>query len=333
MRIWMTGGTGFVGSNIVRTALANGHQVTTTVHSFWPGVSLPYAFDKVDMTDAAAVLRSIEAAQPDLLIHCAIVNDLAELYADRRGGWDGYVSSTRVIVKAAAAAGIPMVLVSTDWVFDGTQAGADEDTPPNPVNIYGFFKAASELVALEHGGAIARVSGVNGVHYARPNTPRQQDPGFGYFVASLVDSLRADNPFTVFIDPGINMVASPSLASDCADIILQIGAESQTGIFHCCGAEAVGRLELAHAACELFGLNASLIRTGPPEWGPGPRYLVPHDSSIVAPRTERLLRRKALPLETLLERFKDEYDTFVASAGSPETSTPESGTLSTGASS
>jgi dTDP-4-dehydrorhamnose reductase len=312
VRIWMTGGTGFVGSNIVRAAIASNHQVTTTVHSFRSSTPLTYAVDSVDMTDANAVQRSIANAQPDLLIHCAIVNDLAELYADRRGGWDGYVSSTRVIAKAAATAGIPMILVSTDWVFDGTQAGADEETPPNPINIYGFYKAASELVALEHGAAVARVSGVNGVHYARPHTPRHQDPGFGYFVASMVDALRADNPFTVFMDPTINMVATPSLASDCADIILQIGAEKLGGVFHCCGAKSIGRLELAHAACKLFGLDASLIRTGPPDWGLGPRYLVPHDSSIVAPRTEKLLKRKAIPLDTLLGRFKDEYNQFVA---------------------
>ena len=40
-----------------------------------------------------------------------------------------------------------MVLVSTDWVFDGTQGPAAEDDPPSPVNPYGFLKAASELGA------------------------------------------------------------------------------------------------------------------------------------------------------------------------------------------
>ena len=51
---------------------------------------------------------------------------------------------------------LPFCLVSTDWVFDGTQSGATEDTPPNPINLYGFLKAASEIVTLERGGAVAR---------------------------------------------------------------------------------------------------------------------------------------------------------------------------------
>ena len=79
-----------------------------------------------------------------------------------------------------AVSGAHVVLVSTDWVFDGTQGPAREDDPPNPINAYGFLKAASELVVLEAGGTVARIAGVQGVHRAKPNTPRAQDAGFGY---------------------------------------------------------------------------------------------------------------------------------------------------------
>ena len=325
MRVWMTGGTGFVGSNIVRAAVRDGHDVSTTIHSFQPVGTHSYSMQQVDMANERDVLASIDIVRPDVLIHCAVLNDLALLYTDRRRGWDTYVSSTRIIAKAAERDEIPMVLVSTDWVFDGTQTGADEDTPPNPVNIYGFLKAASEVVALEHGAAVARVSGVNGLHYARPQTPRLQDPGFGYFVASLVDALRAGLPFTVWTDPSINMVATPSLASDCADSILQIAVERATGVFHCCGADAVGRVELAHAACRVFGLDESLIRTGPPVWGDGHRYPVPYDSSITAPRTERILRRPALSLGQLIDRFRNEYDDFTADAADAAHTDPSPG--------
>ena len=88
------------------------------------------------------------------------------------------------------------MLVSTDWVFDGTQAGATEDEPPNPINAYGFLKAASELVVRERAqrGAVARIAGVQGVHWARPARRARQDAGFGYLVAALVAALRAGQP-------------------------------------------------------------------------------------------------------------------------------------------
>ena len=74
-------------------------------------------------------------------------------------------------------------------VFAGTQSGADEDTPPNPVNLYGVLKMASEQAAMLSAGraAVARVSAVSGMHWMRDSTPRVQDGGFGYFVTSIPD--------------------------------------------------------------------------------------------------------------------------------------------------
>ena len=116
--------------------------------------------------------------EPDAIVHAAILNDPAAMAADRRAAWDAYVGATRNVVDAANAAGAQVVLVSTDWVFDGTQGPAAEDAPPNPVNQYGFLKAASELVVAERAerGTVARVAGVQGVHRARANAPRRAGP-------------------------------------------------------------------------------------------------------------------------------------------------------------
>ena len=114
------------------------------------------------------VARSVAEFRPDAIVHCAILNDPAALVSRRREAWDAYVGATRNVVEAAGDAQV--VLVSTDWVFDGTQGGATEDEPPNPINAYGFLKAASELVVSERAkrGAVARIAGVQGVHRARP---------------------------------------------------------------------------------------------------------------------------------------------------------------------
>ena len=307
-RVWLTGGTGFVGSNIVRSALARGHDVTTTVHSFPPTSSLPYATEQVDMTDERAVRASISRSAPDVVVHCAILNDFARLLTDRRAGWDAYVNSTRSIARAAREAGACFVVVSTDWVFDGTQSGAEEDTPPNPVNVYGVLKMASEIVALEHGGAVARVSGVNGVHYSRREPPRQQDRGYGYFVGAVVEALRRGKTFTVWEANDINMVATPSLASESAELIVRIGEQRHVGVFHCCGGEAIGRLELAHLACRVFELDDSLLRTGPPDAHSMPGVRIPYDTSISTPRTSTLLGHRPTPILELLQRFRIERE-------------------------
>lgn len=308
MRLWLTGGTGFIGSNIVHEAVAAGHEVLTTVHSFVPDAADGYVTERVDMTDPDEVGASVRNCDPDVVIHCAILNDFDRMYADRRFAWDAYVGATRSTASAAAEIGAAFVLVSTDWVFDGTQSGADEETPPNPVNLYGVLKVASEMVALERGGAVARVSGVNGVHRARPESPRHQDPGFGYFVASIVDSLSKGRRYDVWESDDINMIATPSLASETAQLMLQMGRTQLSGVFHCCGADSVSRMELARLACEVFELDSDLVVSTPPPPTEMLGVPVPYDTSLTTPRTDSLLGREATPLRTLLERFRNEYE-------------------------
>ena len=124
MRIILTGATGFVGSNIAKVLERHGDTVVA---------------DRVDMTDRDAVMSHVSSSEIDAVIHCAIMNDWHQMHADRQAAWDAYVEATRHYADAARLADVPFCLVSTDWVFDGTQTGATEDTPPNPVNLYGFL--------------------------------------------------------------------------------------------------------------------------------------------------------------------------------------------------
>ena len=312
MRVWLTGGTGFVGSNIVDAALKRGAEVLTTIYSFVPPDDAAYQAERVDMRDPDAVRTSIERFEPDLVVHCAILNDWALMYSDRRAAWESYVTATQATADAAVELEAAFVVVSTDWVFDGTQPGADESTPPNPINLYGVLKLASEITALDRGGAVARVSGVNGLHKARPNSPRSQDPGFGYFVASLVDTVRRGSTFTVWEAGNINMVATPSLASESASMILDIGQRQLEGIFHCCGADALSRRDLAKLACDVFDIDSAGVRFGAPPSREVPDAPIPYDTSIVSPRTSELLGRRPTPARELLTRFREEYEAQAA---------------------
>jgi dTDP-4-dehydrorhamnose reductase len=295
MKVVVTGASGFVGSNIAKV-LEDRHGDAVIG-------------DRVDMTDHAAARAHVDASEPDAIVHCAILNDWARMHADRELAWSAYVESTRTYAALAAEHGIPFCLVSTDWVFDGTQPGATESTPPNPINLYGFLKAASEIVTLDHGGAVARVSGVNGTHWARPATPRVQDPGFGYFVASIVDALERGEQFTVWEGEELNMVASPSLAAMCGEVIRAILFQRADGIFHCCGSDAVSRRDLAEATVALFGLDRSLLRFGPAPREAFAGQRIPHDTSLSATATAVRLGVPLLSVEEILQAFRVERST------------------------
>jgi dTDP-4-dehydrorhamnose reductase len=311
VRVYLTGATGFVGSAVARVfAERHGAELHCPIHRRPPPAAAPYSWERVDLTDAEAVARSVAAARPDAIVHAAILNDLTTLRADRARAWEAYVGATRNLVDAANAGGARIVLVSTDWVFDGTQAGAREDTPPNPVNLYGFLKAASELVVAERAeaGAVARLAGVNGVHWARPGLPRRQDEGFGYFVSALVESLRSGRRFEVWESPRINMVATPTLSSDAASLLWRIVGQEHTGTFHCCAAEAVDRVGLARAAVAAWDLDGDLLCRGAyPQ--PEPPVAVPHDTSLDATTTARTLGVELPRLTAWLARMRQEVET------------------------
>lgn len=220
MRVVVTGGSGFVGSNVVKVfAQRHGADVVAPSHA------------AVDLTDRARVHDCVAEARPDAIVHCAILNDLGRVYADRRAAWDAYVGATRNVVDAANAARAKVVLVSTDWVFDGT-------------------------------------------HH------------------------------------DVNMIATPSLASTCAEMLWRIIDRDLQGTFHCCGGEAIGRWRLAELAASVFGLDATLLRAGRPDHGAGvPVVPVPYDTSLDATSTATALDVTLPSVRELLVALRHELET------------------------
>jgi dTDP-4-dehydrorhamnose reductase len=285
MRVFLTGASGFVGSQLARVFAARGGEVIAPSHA------------ALDLTDRAATLRAVDAAAPDAIVHAAILNDPVAMARDKRAAWAAYVDATRNLVDSGAH----VVLVSTDWVFDGTQGPAREDEPPNPINQYGFLKAAGELLVAER-GTVARIAAVQGAGRA----PRGQDHGFGYLVASVVAALRAGEPFTVWESPAINMLATPTPATFASELIWRALERGATGVLHCVGGEHTDRVTLARRAAAAFDLDPGLVLTGPP---PAPPSMpVPYDTRLDAAATAARLGIELPDLDTQLARLRREME-------------------------
>jgi dTDP-4-dehydrorhamnose reductase len=284
-RVFVTGASGFVGSHLARVFAARGAEVIAPSHA------------ELDLTDRAATLRAVDGAEPDAIVHAAILNDPVAMARDKRAAWDAYVGATRNLVDSGAH----VVLISTDWVFDGTQGPAREDEPPNPINQYGFLKAASELVVGER-GTVARIAAVQGSGRA----PRSQDHGFGYLVASVVAALRAGEPFTVWESPAINALATPTLASDAGELVWRALARGATGVLHCCGGEHVDRVTLARRAAVAFDLDPDRVLAGPPPEPPS--MPVPYDTRLDASATAARLGVELPDLDAQLARLRREME-------------------------
>ena len=120
----------------------------------------------------------------------------------------------------------------------------------------------------------------------------------------------AGEAFEVWTDAGgepVNMTATPSLASECAEVMWRIAAdEAAEGIFHCCGSEPIGRVELAQLACDVFGLDPDLVTSGPPDPGCMAGAAIPRDTSLRVGRTADVLGYEPLGVKAQLERLRSE---------------------------
>jgi len=306
-RIAVTGATGFVGGAVAAVLTAKGHDVVCLVRRD-PGPTFPWPARQVDASDSGSLAAALE--DRDGVAHLAILNDFDRMYGQRRAAHDAYVGLTRRVVDAANATGCTVGYVSTDWVFDGTGHLVSEDEPVNPVNFYGVLKAASELVVLERArqGFVARVGGVQGVHRTREAGPRSQDVGFGYFVLSLVDALRSGDRFTVWEDPEINSVATPITSSEIGALLGRAFQRGVDGVLHLAGATAVTRRELAHAACDVFDLDASMLDFGPPPSQARLPAPVPYDTSMSGEVTMGRLGTRAHTVTEQLHALRRELD-------------------------
>jgi dTDP-4-dehydrorhamnose reductase len=120
--------------------------------------------------------------------------------------------------------------------------------------------------------------------------------------------LRAGRRFSVWDAPGLNAVATPTLATDAAELMWRALELGITGILHCCGGEHAHRVALARRAVDVFGLDADLLTVGPPDPAALGAGAVPVDTRLDATATAAALGVELSDLDTMLGRLRAEME-------------------------
>jgi dTDP-4-dehydrorhamnose reductase len=166
MRLLVTGARGMLGRDIERAGRRAGHELVL--------VDLP----ELDITDAAAVddlLEQLHRGPGSLegIVNCAAWTDVDGAESKREAAKAVNAEGAGILARAAAKVGVPMVHVSTDYVFDGT-APLDgegrprpyvESDPTGPRSVYGATKLEGELevLAASKSHAVVRTAWLYGV--------------------------------------------------------------------------------------------------------------------------------------------------------------------------
>ena len=161
MKILVTGVNGQLGYDVMNELAKRGIEgVGTDV-------------DNMDVTDAAACQRVIKEVGPDAVMHCAAYTavDAAEENVELCRKING--EGTRNIAEVCRELDIPMMYISTDYVFDGQgERPWEPDDERHPLNVYGQTKYEGELAVEELLDKyfivrIAWVFGVNGKNFIK----------------------------------------------------------------------------------------------------------------------------------------------------------------------
>ncbi|MDE2006136.1 MAG: dTDP-4-dehydrorhamnose reductase [Rhodospirillales bacterium] len=198
MTVLVTGGTGQLAQAL--GAAAPGRGIAVRV------VGRP-AFD-FDRPDSLA--EAVAAANPSLVVNAAAYTAVDAAETDAAAAFRANRDGPAAIAAWCRAAGVPLIHVSTDYVFDGSKgAPYREDDPVAPLGVYGASKLAGEQAVLTS-GARAIVLRTSWVY---SHTGRN-------FVRTMLGAARRHPTLRVVAD----QIGCPTTAADLADAILAVAA-------------------------------------------------------------------------------------------------------------
>jgi dTDP-4-dehydrorhamnose reductase len=239
-RLLVTGGTGYLGSELVRRASGHGWSLAATWLSNEP-VGQDVHWLRLDVRNPVAVAEAVARVRPHAVIHTA--------YRQKgKGARETTLKGSGAVAHAARAAGARLVHMSTDVLFDGTKgAPYTENDPPAPVTDYGRDKADAEqaVVAAHPDALIVRASLI----YGGPDPSRHE--------RLALEAARGELDMAFFTDE----LRCPVPVSDLGAALLELAESDVSGVLHVAGADAVSRYDFACLVARASGLSSERIRS------------------------------------------------------------------------
>ena len=251
-RLLVTGASGLLGLNFAVQA-AGRYAVTGVVHhNELAGV--PFEAIQVDLAQPHAAADLLERTRPEVVVHCAALANLEACESQPELAWQMNAAAPAELAAAAAQAGIKLVHISTDAVFDGQRGNYSEEDLPNPLGIYARSKLAGEQ-AVAQANPQAIIARVNFYGWSLNGTRSLAE----FFYRNLSAGKNV-NGFT-------DVHFCPLLVNALVDLLLKMIEKDLSGLYHVVSAESLSKYEFGCRIARLFNLDETLIT--PISWRAG----------------------------------------------------------------
>ncbi|WP_449410283.1 dTDP-4-dehydrorhamnose reductase [Methylobacterium komagatae] len=219
MDILVLGGAGQVGTELQAFAWPDGVRVHAPTR------------EALDITDPAAMASAMAEREYAAVINTAAYTAVDKAESDVVAAWRLNALAPAILAAETKARGIPLIHVSTDYVFAGTkpEGAYAPDEPVDPQSVYGASKAAGEF-AVRTGNP----------RYAILRTAWVVSPHRSNFLKTMLRLAAERDALTVVDDQYGCPTSATDLAATLATVALRMAADADapTGTFHCVNAGA-----------------------------------------------------------------------------------------------
>lgn len=253
MRILVTGANGMLGTDLCCQLEQSGHEVirSSQRENTESDVTL-------DILDFAATRATLRQHKPEMLIHTAAYTHVDGCERDPDRAFQINALGTWHVAAACAEQDIPLVYISTDFVFDGrkTTPYTEFDTP-NPINHYGASKLAGEQAVqkLCRRHYIVRTQWLFGVHGKN-------------FPGTILELAQKRNELPVVVDQR----GSPTSTLALSRALIKLLDSPLYGTYHIACKGECSWFEFAQKTLELAGISHVTLHPIPAEQWPSPTH-------------------------------------------------------------
>lgn len=256
MKILVTGVGGQLGFDVMNELAKRGHEgIGSDILAEVTSIDAPYV--QMDITDGDAVSKNIKEIKPDAVIHCAAWTavDAAEDEDKQEKVFAINSTGTENIAKVCKEIDVPMMYISTDYVFDGQGEKPWEPDCKDykPLNVYGSSKLKGELAVsgILDKYFIVRIAWVFG---ANGNN----------FIKTMIKVGKNHETVRVVND----QIGTPTYTLDLAVLLVDMIATEKYGYYH--ATNEGGYISWYDFACEIYrqaGMDIKVIPVSTEEYG------------------------------------------------------------------